>query len=307
MIVTNPPNVNLSQINIDGDLVMGAHAIDSLKFLFGDGSDGDVTSSGDIDLSTVMLYDNLTIQNGHTLKTTSKTWLVIFVKDTLTIDAGGEITTKGRGGAGGAGGAAAANPGSQGTAGVYGGTGGAGGAGCHSGPPWCNAGSAPRGGGSGGGAGVSAGGDGGDGINGTGSQLNIDAFDWLYHKRNNTVWGSGGSGGGGGQGVNGGAGGAGGVGGGMLIIIAKKIINNGGINSDGNDGVQGSDGTVAHSGGGGGGGGDGGLLFIKTESFSGNAITVSGGAGGAGGAGVGGANDGCAGGAGAAGQKVIVE
>lgn len=84
--------------------------------VFGDGSDGDVTISGDTTLTTDMYYNNLTVDNGFTLNTGGYR---IFVKNTLTNN--GTIARKGAtGGNGGAG-----DPGGNGTGATNGGTAGA--------------------------------------------------------------------------------------------------------------------------------------------------------------------------------------
>lgn len=317
--VTNPPNVNLSQVVIDAGLnlsggdyditMKAARTVDGKDISalaagfpkYGDGSDGDVTSSGDIDLGDIKVYNNLTIQNGHTLTTTTKKYIVIFVKETLTVNAGGEITVKGIGKAGGA-------HEVQGTAGIGGGSGGAGGAKGTAGNPGSN-GVSPRAGG-GGGANASFAGDsdGAAGIDEASSYSIINIMDWLTHVKAADEFGSGGSGGGDGRPDGGGSnGGAGGAAGGIIIIFAREIINNGSINANGADGVNGQNGNTNGGGGGGGGGGDGGLLYIITSTFSGNAATASGGAGGAGGGSGAGGRDGGDGAAGAAGNTQIMK
>ena len=110
--------------------------------------------------------------------------------------------------------------------------------------------------------------------------------------------GSGGAGGGSGTGTGGGGGGGGcaGQNGGGLLLCARKVVNNGTIESKGGvggDGGKGGDGQTpgigdtgdGGGGGGGGGGGHGGLVAIICKEFSGNNPVVTGGAGGTGGVG----------------------
>jgi hypothetical protein len=72
-------------------------------FLFGDGSDGDVTISGDITLTRDMMYNTLTVNGGVTLTTGGYR---VFVKGTLTNN--GTISRKGNNGSGHTGGTALA-------------------------------------------------------------------------------------------------------------------------------------------------------------------------------------------------------
>lgn len=126
--------------------------------LFGDGSDGSVTISGNTTLSRDMYYQNLTINSGITLDTANYR-----IYATGTVNIIGTIDNSGdNGGAGGAGGSGAVSAGAAGTAGATstiiasgslpsnapGRAGGAGGAG---------AGQGHGGGGGGGGAGASGG------------------------------------------------------------------------------------------------------------------------------------------------------
>ncbi|MFM7795159.1 MAG: hypothetical protein ACKO7N_00145, partial [Candidatus Nitrosotenuis sp.] len=70
---------------------------DSTLF-FGDGSDGDITlSPGTTTLTTTKAYNNLTIPSSSTLTSTEP--MIIYVKDTLTVN--GTIEMNGKGGAGG--------------------------------------------------------------------------------------------------------------------------------------------------------------------------------------------------------------
>jgi len=170
--------------------------------IFGDGSDGDVTTTGDVTLTRDMFYNSLTVDTGHTLYPAGYR---IFVKGTLTVNTGGIIDRSGNDGSGTTGGAALA-------AGTLGGSG--------------------------------AGGD-------TGA---------------------------------GGDGGAGGSGGGVMVIVAKNIVNNGTIRANGGAGVDGSatSGThVAGNNGGstnpslGGAGGDGGDTGGSPNYLGGTGGTVT--------------------------------
>ncbi len=60
---------------------------------FGNGIDGDVTISGSTTLNRSQFYNNLTVQNGGILIPQSKH--LIYVSDTLTVDAGGLIHVDG--------------------------------------------------------------------------------------------------------------------------------------------------------------------------------------------------------------------
>lgn len=123
--------------------------------------------------------------------------------------------------------------------------------------------------------------------------------------------GSGGNGGtpGGCPGGTGGAGGAGGKGGGMVVIMAKKIIINSGgsVTANGDNGANGGNGLTSvqynpnncdwggtGGRGGGGGGGNGGYVYLVTKDYTNNGtVTASAGTGGtAGTSGGSGATDG---------------
>lgn len=68
---------------------------DSGIFSFGDGSDGDVTTSGDLTLTSDMYYQNLTIATGHTVYPNGYR---IFVQNTLTLEGTGKIDGDGTAG-----------------------------------------------------------------------------------------------------------------------------------------------------------------------------------------------------------------
>jgi len=93
-------------------------------------------------------------------------------------------------------------------------------------------------------------------------------------------------GGGGGEGANGdqGVSGSGANAGGIIIVIAKNIIINGGLYASGN---AGGNGTNAYGGGGGGGAGGSILMKSQTATLGSSLVLSSGGAGGTGTGGVG--------------------
>lgn len=303
------------------------------KAFFGDGSDGDVTISGDTTLTRDMYYNSLTI---NTTKTLTAASYRIFVKGTLTTNGTGKIVNNGLDGTAGSDGHAGVgvSDGAGGAAGTRGGviaagsvsgtvipgTSGAGGAGgSGTGGTVGGDGSAGTGvtksigsagvagakGGKGGNGGGNTGGNGGT----VGSAGALSGT--VFNKPNSPIYGSllvdftpsltflgssaangGSSGGGGGAGGNGGGGGGGGGAGspgGMLVIFAKDIVNNGTISANGGNGGKGGNGGGGGSGtnGGGGGGGaggaagDGGVVVLCYSTFTGNAATVSAGTPGA--------------------------
>jgi hypothetical protein len=263
-------------------LIMGANfnqtsdkpaTLGALVLDFGDGSDGDVTISGDTNLTRTMYYNDLTIDSGFTLSTKN---FKVYVKGTLTNN--GNISGKGN----------------DGTAGVTD-TGGSGGLSSQDGffrkvrdagdgdwtfngdggsgiPAVLNALVETMGGASG------AGGAGGDSPNytgGTSQSASTAAYHPVFHLAhdfllNGTPYFGGAS-------APGGAGGAG------------DLTNAGGA-----------------GGGGGGAGGGGGWIYIITQSLTDSgSITVAGGTGGALGLGVGSGNNGTAGGNGGNGKYIL--
>uniref|UniRef100_A0A6M3KAR4 Uncharacterized protein n=1 Tax=viral metagenome TaxID=1070528 RepID=A0A6M3KAR4_9ZZZZ len=102
----------------DGANLVVNNSTISNQNIFGDGDDGNVTSSGDITLTTDMYYDDLTITNGDTLYTAGYR---VFVKGTLTNN--GTISRAGNAGSNATNGAAGSSTGN-----AAGGTGGVGGA-----------------------------------------------------------------------------------------------------------------------------------------------------------------------------------
>ncbi len=285
-----------------------------LYCLYGDGSDGAMTETANINRSG-MLFCTTYDDGGYTVTVNSKC-LCIFATTSITIS--GTVNASGQGGAGGAGGAggsaSAGSAGSSGSAGEFVGASGTGGAGG-------TAGTTPTAGsvggtGAGGGGGATVTYAGGSGANAT-SASNGDmkrffpnsSYENLMKLLNSA--GTGGSGGGGGAGEatgdTGGAGGAGGAGGGCIILCAPSIAISGTLDVSGSAGSAGGDGTGTDAGGGGGGaGGNGGVILIVTANLTESTptYTVSGGAGGAGGAAVGTAGAGGAGGSGADGITI---
>ena len=228
--------------------------------IFGDGSDGNVTTAGggggSFSLTRDMFYNQFTVSIGDTVTTAG---FRIFAKDWLvnlgTIERNGNSAIAAAGGvalsvgtlfgssAGGAGGVNAA--GGAGTGETNSGSGGAGGAG----------GAATAAGGVGGAASVNA-------FYGhlralpqaISCQVRIEGAAYFFR-------GIGGSGGGGGGDATPGTGGGGGGSAGLLIIVARELYNQSMIESNGGAGANG----VAANGGGGGGGGGGTLVLISNK------------------------------------------
>ncbi len=276
--------------------------------ILGDGSDGALSTSGNVTLTRNMFYSSLTVNSGHTIFTAG---FKIFCTGTVNVAAGGFIDRSGNAGSGVTAGAALASA-------ILGGSaaGGAGGGGGNdsAGDPGSAGGSANGEGGNG-----AAGGDGGDsdvsnsggtaGAAGTVTvkkvrHLTSDFF--VYTGTTLIQGGAGGSGGGGGAGdpvEDGGSGGGGGSGAGIIAIYANIILIGGTISAIGGAGAAGGSGDAASGGGGGGAGGGGGYVYLVYKTLTNNGtLSVAGGAGGA--AGVGGNENGVVGAAGSAGNKV---
>lgn len=266
-----------------------------LDSLFGDASDGDVTISAFTTLSREMHYNNLTITSAGQLKPNG---CRIFVRGTLTIDAGGSIDDDGF--------SATNQVGRTGfVARNY-----LGGQGTNAGSGWSinsvnqafgndavnstntslNGANLTPAGGNGGASLTRAGGAGGT------APQNATPQKWssrILDGRGSFGAFNGGTGGGGG-GVTvsvytGGSfvSGGGGSGAGIVWIAAATVANSGNISAKGGNGANASLGVGTGSCGGGGGGG-GGLVAIITRSTSiGGTVSASGGTGGTG-AGVGG-------------------
>ena len=293
---------------------------------FGDGSDGSLTTSGDVTLTSDMHYTNLTISTGDVFYTAGYR---IFCTGTISRVGTGKISlTGGAGGhasgatAGAAGAAAAGNALPEGKAGKAGATGGGG-----VGTAGTAGESAVKGivdnakQGGNGGAGVSAGGVGGNpGVN-SGTIYNYprnyaSACLLIDAPSSNTVLeatngsGSGGAGGGDTTGGTGGGGGGSGGAGGMVWIAAKTFAADFEIDVSGGAGGNGGNGQsgVGNTGGGGGGaGGSGGVAILIYQTIGTKTVTVSGGAGGTAGTGASGGNNGTNGNAGGAGSEFNIQ
>ena len=239
--------------------------------LFGDGLEGNATIVGTTTLTKETYYNNLTIGATGVLKPAG---FRIFVKGTLTIDAGGSINDDGGNATLGTGGTILNSRQTLGAAGGAGGNGGTNAAGSPGGGPGGNsslndAGLAPIGG-AGGAGGINGGGSAGAAAQPIqGQRWQGTAWQQQARFSNGTATASfnGGSGGGGGGSNNANAvGGGGGGGAGSVWLAAKTIINNGRISANGGKGANGS-GTAGDAGGGGGGGG--GNVCIGTLSITG--------------------------------------
>lgn len=252
--------------------------------LFGDGIEGDAVLAVLTTLTKETYYNNLTITSAGTLKPAGYR---IFVKGTLTIDAGGTINDDGNNGVGITGGATLVSRQTLGAAAGAGGNGSSGGNGSVGGGTGGNsslndAGLAPIGGAGG------AGGANGGGNPGTAAQP-IQGQRWhgtawqqqgRFSNGTATAAFNGGSGGGGGASSAGTCtGGGGGGGAGSVWIAAKAVINNGRISANSGNGADGFGGAGNAGGGGGGGGGN---VCVGTLSYSGGGLLQAlGGAGGA--------------------------
>lgn len=257
---------------------------------FGTGADGDVTlGAGTTTLTRVMFYNNLTIPSGSTLRPAN---FPFYVAGTLTIAAGGAISSGGNPGSASSGGNSGA--GTTGPGGAGGGNGANGGTTNGSNASNLAAGSQPppytTALGAGGAGGASASGTGGTGglggTNWTGAAGGLWQMPYLVtgrpsHSATSVICGGAGGGGGAGSGV---AAGGGGGGGGQPVLFAARYISHAGtIDSDGGAGAAGP--GTNRSGGGGGGGGK---VFYAYERLSGaGTITANGGAAGASGGGTG--------------------
>ena len=227
------------------------------SFFFGSGVDGDVTVSSSISLSRDMYYNNLTVTSAGTLNPSGYR---IFVKNTLTVQAGATISRNGNAGD------SDGTPGGPLSSGTLGGS--MGGGFGSSGDGDSSSSALGGNGGSGGAGSSSAGGAGGISQNTeTSGGLNYGAsFSSILRGSGITlstriVGGAGGAGGGQGNFSKDGAGG--GSGGGVILIIAKYILAEAGsfLSCIGGDG-----GNSGGSESGGGGGGGGGCQIIFTDS-----------------------------------------
>lgn len=260
-------------------MLMGGGAFGSAPILgtpehaiYGDGSDGDLTLTGNISLTRDTYYNNLDVST-FSLRTNG--WR-LFVKGLLTVDVGGAVHHDG-------------DPGGAGTGGLGAVTNALGG-GANGADDNGNGDDITEHG---------QGGNGGDGGGNAASGGTVTQMVAALGRIRNIVQGMmgrgmnlaptslaralGGAGGGGGDAGGGEVGGGGGGGGGVCMVAANNVINDGRISANGGDG---GDATVGDAGGGGGGGG--GVMFLFSSGYSGSGtVSASGGAGGAGlGAGV---------------------
>jgi hypothetical protein len=270
-----------------------------LDIFFGDGSDGDVTTAGDVTLSRDMFYNNLTVSTGDVVYPNG---YKIFIKDTLTCAGTGKISVSGGIGGNGAGGATSTGgsagtraytigtlptpkaPGAGGTGGIIGGAGPvAGSDGVASGYGFTN--TAGGDGGDGGGGGAAGGNGGTAGTIVTVARSIIENY--IYNNAGTinlygiTSSGAGGGGGNGGGAAGGGGGGGAGASGG-IIWIAARIISTAIFESIGGDGGNGGTGVSGGGDGGGGAGGNGGVIILFSMTSSGVTTDITGGTGGTG-------------------------
>ena len=253
----------------------------------GDGSDGDVTISGNTTLTRSMYYNNLTINAGFTLNTAGYR---VHVKGTLTVASTAVLQctpTNGSNASGSSsGGGAAASTANETAARTAGGAGSNGVVGTASGGA---AGSAVSlsctnsTGGQGGSSGTSPAG---------GAASTITNIRYIRHIVSHFLTGAalvsssgaaGGGSGGSGDGVNSGGGAGGGGGGaGILGVFARFIVNSGTICCRGGNGGNGANGTGGNANGGSGGGSGGGGLLMLIYSTLTNTGTIDAAAGTAG-------------------------
>ena len=233
----------------------------SLDWLFGDGSDGDVTISSNTTLTFRPYYNSLTVNAGFTLF-----WQgFIFVRNLLTL--AGTISVAGNNAVGSVGGGASnvgefrKHDGGNGGTGV--GSGGQASTAIIAASPVCA--------GSAGGAGSSGAGGAGGAVTDSNTRIRdpisaIVALSQILSSTNKAAVrfssGSGG-GGGGGDGVN--AGGGGGGGASLLVIVAREIVWSGAgiITAAGGNGANAAAGNA-----GGGGGGGGGVIILVRRGIS---------------------------------------
>lgn len=252
---------------------------------FGDGSDGDLSTVGNVTLTADTFYNDLTVNAGHTVFTRG---FILHVAGTLLVKTGGRVTNAGDNGQDGAsgitGGASYSNTLRDGTDGGDAGTSAFNGS--NASAPAESLGGQGGGGGDGNGGGTT----GGNGGAATPPAANEGAFRSLpsaatgmatgYNGGAGIVWvrgGGGGGGGGGGATDNGGAGGGAGA---VLVVRAARIVIEAGGNVDSNGGNGGAAAPGGDGGGGGGGGAGYAALIYRTLSNSGN-IEATGGIGGA--------------------------
>ena len=281
---------------------------------FGDGSDGDVTITGNTSLTRDMFYENLTVNVSVVLTTAGYR---IFVRDTLTLN--GTIRSNGADGspAGigpGAGGAGATSGSlSGGLNGGAGGDDGSGGDDAENGTRFGGVG----GDGGGGGGEFNEGADPSVAIPTSAGSLRVPIIGlsgFLIDASTASlvaVHGGGGGGGGGSGGVTrgNGEGGGGGGGGGIILLFARTLEGEGTIEANGGSGGDGEEGEdPGDDGGGGGGAGGGGAVFLISSSTA-NPYTLSvatGGVGSGGSSGGGGGSNGSGGSLGSPGETLLI-
>jgi hypothetical protein len=282
--VAGTAGASITPDGIDGKLLSGAPP-------FGDASDGDLSTTGNVTLTKDKNYGTLTVNAGHTVNAAG----FVIRAQAIVVAATGVIACDGSPGGNGA-----LNTGGPATGGAGGGV------------PYSSAFpeiAIPGGGGAG-----------GDAVNGNGTTTNgnnAGAAEILNLTKRPMTWRSGGGGGGGGArgnpGCTGGAagvaglagaaggsggngvdgdgqtgamsGGGGGGGGGILRVYAKSIDNAGSIQAKGGAGGNGASGLGPNKGGNGGGGGGGVvILYYRTTTGSGvGTLSATGGAAGTGG------------------------
>lgn len=248
----------------------------SVNGIYGDGSDSNVSISTTVTLTKDMYYDTLTVTGTGVLKTAN---FRVNCKTACNVNASGVISNNGNNAAG----AVAGTAGAAGTlpTNPAGAAGGIGVGGSSSGSPSNALGGKGGTGGTGGAAGSNAGGTAGTAFGPTAStgqavrQLPQAALG-LSIGAGATLGLSPGTGGSGAGGDASASGGGGGASGGVLIINAPSVNNQGSIQANGGAGANGVAGIT-----GGGGGGGGGVVVINSSSaLVGNAPTATGGAGG---------------------------
>lgn len=246
-LVAGTPGVWISRIPVDN------------QGIYGDGSDGDVTVSGAMNLIRDMYYDNLTV-SGQIVANGFR----VFCRTSLTLTPTGFILCDG--GIGNANGTAGLAMGNQS---LYGGlVGGTGTVGAGTTSPPANNSMGGRGGAGGLG---SAGAGGGGGVNNSPPQTSPRSVGWalrgqVEYQASGVITVSpisGGTGGGGGGGDGTVKGGGGGGGGGVIVLAARLITNAGLIRATG-----GAGGSPASGNAGGGGGGGGGCIFMVYDRLA---------------------------------------
>ena len=322
LVANDIPNLDASKIT--SGYLAPAQGGAGVPF-YGDGSDGNVTISGTVNLVRDMYYSNLTVSGASNVIGTSS--YRIFVAGTLditgailnSIQRNGATGNSASGATGGAGNSAIAaatvGGGANGGSGATGTTG-TGAAGSASAATATTLGGTGGSSGSGGGlatvgtAGVASG----------AASANRMAFIDANILRGAALYTGGGGGSGGsagtGNGVSaGGGGGGGGSAGGIVGIFANIIKRDGttavnAISVVGGGGAGAGGNAVAGGGGGGGGGGAGGCIYIVYNSLQGstgtNILRASGGTGGNGGTGTAGYFGGTGGSGGSGGRIILI-